>query len=278
MFSTSSFKLIFTKQLPLMAWRPHIKLLITVSLNKSHLSVMYILNFEAREQHIRFPKGSTWKLINNSLCNITISQAHIKCKKWMKARAKAPPTQLLYVPLHAAGFIKWSMWREIKVSVLGGFPHASILPGHDHRCLWMPYDCMAEGIFLIRPRIPVSFSTHGSSLSVSVFYLTTMPVKCMYGTYSQRRMPLIRLKNWFMAILLSPLASCGKVFWGGNHLLWFITPRGLKLLVRTASVWNSWHLLLGSAALLGSAVQTLSLVWITSQAWTGWLMWKANKC
>lgn len=123
-----------------------------------------------------------------------------------------------------------------------------------------------------------SSSTHGSFLSVSVFYLTTMPVKCMYGTYSQRSMPLIRLENWFMAILLSPLASCGKVFWGGNHLLWFITPRGLKLLVWTASVWNPWHLLLGLVALLGSAVQTLSLVWITSQAQTGWLMWKANKC
>lgn len=208
-------------------------------------------------------------------------------QKWMKARAKAPPTQLLYVPLHAAGFIKWSMWREIKVSVLGGFPHASILPGHDRQCLWMLYDCVAEGIFLIRPHSPVFFRTHGSSLSASVFYLTTMPVKCMYGTYSQRSMPLIRLKNWFMAILLSPLAlnrclhalhPVERFFLGRKPPALIYNPRGLKLLVWTASVWNPWHLLLGSVALLGSAVQTLSLVWITSQAWTGWLMWKANKC
>lgn len=41
---------------------------------------------------------------------------------WMKDRAKAPPTQLLYVPLHAAGFIKQSMWGEIKAPVLGDFP------------------------------------------------------------------------------------------------------------------------------------------------------------
>lgn len=87
MFSTSSFKLIFTKQLPLMAWRPNIKLLITVSLNKSHLSVMYILNYKAREQHIHVPKGRTWKL-NNSLCNITILQAHIKCKNGWKPELK----------------------------------------------------------------------------------------------------------------------------------------------------------------------------------------------
>lgn len=40
----------------------------------------------------------------------------------MKDRTKARPTQLLYVPLHAAGFIKQSMWGEIKASVLGDFP------------------------------------------------------------------------------------------------------------------------------------------------------------
>lgn len=131
-----------------------------------------------------------------------------------------------------------------------------------------------------------SFSTHGSSLSVSVFYLTAMQVKCMYGTYSQRSMPLIRLKNWFMAILLSPLAhNCClhalhpvERFLGRKPPALIYNPCGLKLLVWTASVWNPWHLLLGSVALLGSAVQTLSLVWIMSQAWTGWLMWKANKC
>lgn len=160
MFSTSSFKWIFTKQLPLMAQRPRIKLLITVSRNKSHLSIMYILNYKAREQHIHVPKGRTRKLINNSLSlqHNDLAGTH-QMQKWMKARVKAPPTQRLYVPLHAAGFIKWSMWREIKVSVLGGFPHASILPGHDRQCLWMLYDCMAEGIFFIRPHIPVFFHT-----------------------------------------------------------------------------------------------------------------------
>lgn len=56
----------------------------------------------------------------------------------MKARAKAPSTQLLYMSLHAAVFIKWSMWRKIKVSVFGewgGFPHVRILPGHDRQRL-----------------------------------------------------------------------------------------------------------------------------------------------
>lgn len=51
-----------------------------------------------------------------------ISQAHIKYEQRMKDRTKARPTQLLYVPLHAAGFIKQSMWGEIKASVLGDFP------------------------------------------------------------------------------------------------------------------------------------------------------------
>lgn len=180
-----------------------------------------------------------------------ISQAHIKCKKRMKARAKAPSTRLLYMPLHAAGFIKWSMWRKIKVSVLGGFPNVSILPGHDRQCLWMLYGCMAEGIFLITPYIPLSFfSTHGSSLSVSVFYLTGLLVKYMYGTYRQKSMPLIGLKNWFTAILLSPLThNCGlralhavERFFGTKPPALIYNPYGLKVLVRTASVWNPWHL------------------------------------
>lgn len=40
----------------------------------------------------------------------------------MKEESKAPPTQLLYVPLHAAEFIKLSMCGEIKAPALGGFP------------------------------------------------------------------------------------------------------------------------------------------------------------
>lgn len=39
---------------------------------------------------------------------------------WMKD--KAPSTQLLYVPLLATEFIKWSMRRKMKAPVLGDFP------------------------------------------------------------------------------------------------------------------------------------------------------------
>lgn len=94
------------------------------------------------------------------------------------------------------------------------------------------------------------FSTHGSSLSVSVFYLTSLLVKYMYGTYRQKSMPLIGLKNWFTAILLSPLThNCGlhalhavERFFGTKPPALIYNPYGLKVLVRTASVWNPWHL------------------------------------
>lgn len=69
------------------------------------------------------PKGRTSKPINNSPCNIMISQAHIKYELGWKTEPKR--VQLLHVPLHAAGFIKRSMWGEIKASVLGGISPCS---------------------------------------------------------------------------------------------------------------------------------------------------------
>lgn len=53
-------------------------------------------------------------------CN-DLAGAH-QIQTWMKDGASEPPTQLLYVPLHAAEFIKLSMWGEIKAPVLGDFP------------------------------------------------------------------------------------------------------------------------------------------------------------
>lgn len=43
-------------------------------------------------------------------------------RAWMKDRGEAPPTRLLYVPLHAAEFNEPTMWAEIKAPVSGGFP------------------------------------------------------------------------------------------------------------------------------------------------------------
>lgn len=81
------------------------------------------------------------------------------------------------------------------------------------------------------------FPTRGSPLSVSAFYLTSPLVKCMYGTYRQKSMPLIGLKNWFLRLCfyrrsLITTAFTRSMLWKGflgrNHLLWFITPVGWK--------------------------------------------------
>lgn len=38
-----------------------------------------------------------------------LAGTHQMQRRRMKARAEAPSTKLLYVPLHAAGIIRWSM-------------------------------------------------------------------------------------------------------------------------------------------------------------------------
>lgn len=84
-------------------------------------------------------------------------QAHIKCSNGMKDGPKAPPTQLPYVPLHAAEFIKLSVCRAVKDPVLWDFP-----PLACRLNLTMSLNivhCMAEGVFLITPQTldPVFF-------------------------------------------------------------------------------------------------------------------------
>lgn len=65
----------------------------------------------------------------------------------MKDGPKAPPTQLPYVPLHAAEFIKLSVCRAVKDPVLWDFPLLTCRLN-----LTMSLNivhCMTEGVFLI---------------------------------------------------------------------------------------------------------------------------------
>lgn len=78
-------------------------------------------------------------------------------QRWMKDGPKAPPTQLPYVLLHAAEFIKLSMCRAAKDPVLGDFPLLAYRLN-----LTMSLNtvyCIAEGVSLITPQIldPVFF-------------------------------------------------------------------------------------------------------------------------
>lgn len=77
---------------------------------------MQIRMYEGREQKAEAQSHKQLSLRYNDLAG-----SH-QIQTWMKGRGKAPPTQLLYVPLHAAEFIKLSMWGEIKAPVLGDFP------------------------------------------------------------------------------------------------------------------------------------------------------------
>lgn len=103
--------------------RPHINLLITVNINTFKVfflllnSVWCRFYTTRRATYVR-PKGRT---SNKQLSLQYLAGTH-QIQTRMKDRGKAPPTQLLYVPLHAAEFIKLSMWGEIKAAALGGFP------------------------------------------------------------------------------------------------------------------------------------------------------------
>lgn len=138
---------------------PHIDLLITVNRNTCqtffslfHFKIWPMCDAystkkkKGREQHIHYQKARPQSHKQLSLQYNDLAGTH-QIQTRMKDRGKAPPTQLLYVPLHAAEFIKLSMWGEIKAPVLGDFPPASILSEHDCQCLWMLYKCMAEGVF-----------------------------------------------------------------------------------------------------------------------------------
>lgn len=98
----------------------------------------------------------------------------------MKEGPKAPPTQLPYVPLHAAEFIKLSVCRAVKDPVLRDFP-----PLACRLNLTMSLNivhCMAEGVFLITPQTldPVFFPQQFLfllSFFFFLFFLTSMLVK-----------------------------------------------------------------------------------------------------
>lgn len=144
-----------------------------------------------------------------------ISQAHIKCKKKKKKKAdesQATSTKLLYVPLHAPGIIKWSMWRKIKVC-LGG-----ISPCRQTAWTWPPMSLDGSrlhgwGHFPHHTSHPTLVSPHKARLFLLfVFYLTSPPVKWMHGIYRQKSMPLIGLENWFTATLLSAFTYDGYLY------------------------------------------------------------------
>lgn len=103
-------------------------------------------------------------------------QAHIKYSDGWKAGPKAPPTQLPYVLLHAAEFIKLSVQSRKRPSTVG-FPPANMPP---------ELDCVFEHCALHGwGRIPHHNSDTRSCLlfravpfpSVFFFFLTSMLVK-----------------------------------------------------------------------------------------------------
>lgn len=95
---------------------------IKVSLNKSHLCVWCIFCVIKEESNTSTTQRQDLKAHKQLYLQHNDLAGTHQIQTWMKDSAKAPPTQLLYVPLHAAEFIKLSMWGEIKAPVLGDFP------------------------------------------------------------------------------------------------------------------------------------------------------------
>lgn len=168
---------------------PHIDLLITVNRNTCqtffslfHFKIWPMCDAystkkkKGREQHIHYQKARPQSHKQLSLQYNDLAGTH-QIQTRMKDRGKAPPTQLLYVPLHAAEFIKLSMWGEIKAPVLGDFPLLAY-------CLNMTasvFECCTNAwlrAYSHQASDPVFFPhTDGSSFSFCLFFFTSMLVK-----------------------------------------------------------------------------------------------------
>jgi len=145
---------------------------------------------------------------------------------WMKD--KAPPIQLLYVPLLAAEFIKLSMWGEIKAPVLGDFPllayclnmTASVFE-HSTNAWLRAYSHQASDPISCR------LSTHRWKFLLFFdffFSFSSMLVKRYIQLWKyafDRDEKLIYGFSSSLTHCLLPQALCPvqRVFWGGNHLL-----------------------------------------------------------
>lgn len=112
-------------------------------------------------------------------CN-DLAGAH-QIQTWMKDGASEPPTRLLYVPLHAAEFIKLSMWGEIKAPVLGDFPLLAYCLNMTASLFEYCANAWLGAYFSsgLRSQILSFFHTQMEvpSLSVFFFYFTSMLVK-----------------------------------------------------------------------------------------------------